>query len=197
MNRAGLLIALSLSLAFVVLYLIFPELDLRIGGAFYDAVTRTFPLRSHLVAMIARETAMIIAWAICAPAIVALRGQAGAARQADAAARPHRGVLRDHDDADGGHRHQSHLQDCGAGRGPSRSSSSTASGSSSPGGSRAASVRGTARSSPARRRPRSGPTRRPRSRRRRGGRWPTPARRCSVSPPAACGSPSAAISSAT
>jgi lipid A 4'-phosphatase len=72
MNRAGLLIALAVSLAFVVLYLIFPELDLRIAGAFYDAVTRTFPMRSHLVAMIARETAMIIAWAICAPAIVAL-----------------------------------------------------------------------------------------------------------------------------
>lgn len=72
MNRAGLLIALSLSLAFVVLYLVVPELDLRIGGAFYDAVTRTFPWRSHLVAMIARETAMIIAWAICTPALVAL-----------------------------------------------------------------------------------------------------------------------------
>ena len=43
MNRAGLLIALALSLAFVVLYLIFPELDLQIAGGFYDAVTRTFP----------------------------------------------------------------------------------------------------------------------------------------------------------
>lgn len=72
MNRAGLLIALSLSLVFVVLYLILPELDLRIGGAFYDAVTRTFPLRSDFYAMIARETAMIIAWAICTPALVAL-----------------------------------------------------------------------------------------------------------------------------
>ena len=72
MNRAGLLIALSLSLAFVVLYLIFPELDLRIGGAFYDAVTRTFPLRSEFALMVARETAMIIAWAICAPALIAL-----------------------------------------------------------------------------------------------------------------------------
>lgn len=72
MNRVGLLIALSLSLAFVVLYLIFPELDLRIAGAFYDAVARTFPLRADLAAVIARETAMIIAWAICAPALVAL-----------------------------------------------------------------------------------------------------------------------------
>ena len=72
MNRAGLIFALSLSLAFVILFLIFPELDLRIGGAFYDQLTKTFPLRSQLVAMIARETAMIIAWAICAPAIVAL-----------------------------------------------------------------------------------------------------------------------------
>jgi membrane-associated PAP2 superfamily phosphatase len=72
MNRAGLLIALALSIAFVGLYLIVPELDMRTAGAFYDAVTRTFPMRSQLAAMIARETAMIIAWAICAPAIVAL-----------------------------------------------------------------------------------------------------------------------------
>jgi len=72
MNRAGLLIALALSLVFVVLYLIWPEIDMRIAGVFYDAVTRTFPLRSDLIAMILRETAMIIAWAICAPAIVAL-----------------------------------------------------------------------------------------------------------------------------
>jgi membrane-associated PAP2 superfamily phosphatase len=72
MNRAGLLIALSLSLAFVVLYLAYPQLDLRIAGTFYDAVARTFPMRSQLVAMIARETAMIIAWAICTPALVAL-----------------------------------------------------------------------------------------------------------------------------
>lgn len=72
MNRAGLFIALSLALIFVVLYLIYPELDLRIGGAFYDAVTRTFPLRSHFVAMVAREAAMIVAWAICIPALAAL-----------------------------------------------------------------------------------------------------------------------------
>jgi lipid A 4'-phosphatase len=72
MNRAGLLIALALSFVFVVLYLIWPELDMRIAAAFYDAVTRTFPLRTDLIAMILRETAMIIAWAICAPAIVAL-----------------------------------------------------------------------------------------------------------------------------
>src|SRR4051812_46354332 len=72
MNRAGLLIALALSLVFVVLYLIWPELDMRIAAACYDAVTRTFPLRSDLVAGIARETAMIIAWSICPPAIVSL-----------------------------------------------------------------------------------------------------------------------------
>jgi lipid A 4'-phosphatase len=72
MNRAGLFIALALSFIFVVLYLVWPEIDMQIAGVFYDAVTKTFPLRSHLVAMIARETAMIIAWAICAPAIVAL-----------------------------------------------------------------------------------------------------------------------------
>src|SRR5262249_49237764 len=72
MNRAGLLIALAVSLIFVVLYLVWPELDLQLAGSFYDAVTHTFPLRSHILAVIARETAMIIAWAICMPAIVAL-----------------------------------------------------------------------------------------------------------------------------
>jgi lipid A 4'-phosphatase len=72
MNRAGLLIALSLSLAFVVFYLIYPEIDLLIGGAFYDAVTRTFPLGSYFAATVAREAAMIIAWAICMPALVAV-----------------------------------------------------------------------------------------------------------------------------
>ena len=70
MNRTGLYIALGLSLAFVVLFTIYPELDLRIGGYFFDAATQTFPLKSHLAAMIARETAMIIAWALCTPAIV-------------------------------------------------------------------------------------------------------------------------------
>lgn len=72
MNRTGLLIALASSLAFIVLYLIFPGLDLWIAGLFYDTAAQTFPLRTQLVAMIAREAAMIIAWAICAPAIVAL-----------------------------------------------------------------------------------------------------------------------------
>lgn len=72
MNRTGLYIALGLSLAFVVLFTIYPELDLRIGGYFFDAATQTFPLKSHLAALIARETAMIIAWALCTPAIVAL-----------------------------------------------------------------------------------------------------------------------------
>lgn len=72
MNRAGLITALAAALAFVVLYLLYPELDLRIAGAFYDAVTRTFPFRSHIVAVIARETAMIVAWAFCVPALVAL-----------------------------------------------------------------------------------------------------------------------------
>lgn len=71
MNRTGLYIALGLSLAFVVLFTTFPELDLRIGAYFFDATNQTFPLKSHLAALIAREAAMIIAWALCLPAIVA------------------------------------------------------------------------------------------------------------------------------
>src|SRR5262245_43523091 len=72
MNRTGLYVALGLSLAFVILLVIFPGLDLRIGAYFYDAAERTFPWRANLAARIAREAAMIIAWAICLPSIAAL-----------------------------------------------------------------------------------------------------------------------------
>lgn len=72
MNRAGLLAAFASALVFVVLFLVFPELDLKIGGAFYDSITRTFPMRTQVVALIAREAAMIIAWSMCLPAAVAL-----------------------------------------------------------------------------------------------------------------------------
>lgn len=63
---------MGLSLAFVILLVIFPGLDLRIGEYFYDAAARTFPWRANLAARIARETAMIIAWAICFPSIAAV-----------------------------------------------------------------------------------------------------------------------------
>lgn len=71
MNRTGLIVALSLSLAFTLLMMVFPDLDLRIARYFYSAETRNFPIGGGPEVRIAREVAMIIAWAFCLPAIVA------------------------------------------------------------------------------------------------------------------------------
>jgi len=72
MNRAGLIIALALSLAAGLLFGLYPELDLKVAALFYDASTRTFPLNASASAAFARRAAMWIAWAMAAPAIVAL-----------------------------------------------------------------------------------------------------------------------------
>jgi membrane-associated PAP2 superfamily phosphatase len=71
MNRTGLLVALSLSLAFVLLMAVFPDLDLWFARYFYHPETRNFPIGGGPVVRILREAAMIIAWAFCLPAIVA------------------------------------------------------------------------------------------------------------------------------
>jgi membrane-associated PAP2 superfamily phosphatase len=72
MNRTGLFIALSLSLVVGVLFGIYPELDLKLSALFYDATTRSFPLRLNALAETARDGAMWIAWGLAAPALVAL-----------------------------------------------------------------------------------------------------------------------------
>jgi membrane-associated phospholipid phosphatase len=72
MNRTGLLIALGLALAVGLLFGIFPELDLKLAAWFYDAPTRTFPLKLNTLAAIARDGAMWIAWGLALPALVAL-----------------------------------------------------------------------------------------------------------------------------
>ncbi len=72
MNRTGLIIALALSLATGLLFGLYPELDLKVAALFYDACTRTFPLNASASAAFARRAAMWIAWAMAAPAIVAL-----------------------------------------------------------------------------------------------------------------------------
>ena len=71
MNRTGLIIALTISVIFGVLFALHPELDLKIAALFYDAATKTFPLKASTWAVIARDGAMWIAWALVAPAIVA------------------------------------------------------------------------------------------------------------------------------
>jgi lipid A 4'-phosphatase len=72
MNRTGLFIALTLALIIGLLFGIYPELDLKLAGLFYDATTKSFPLRLNTLAAIARDGAMWIAWGLALPAIVAL-----------------------------------------------------------------------------------------------------------------------------
>src|SRR5436190_9296823 len=72
MNRTGLFIALALSSVIALLFGIYPELDLKLAALFYDAATRSFPLKLNTLAAIARDGAMWIAWALALPAIVAL-----------------------------------------------------------------------------------------------------------------------------
>jgi membrane-associated PAP2 superfamily phosphatase len=72
MNRTGLLIALALALIVGLLFGIYPELDLKLAALFYDAPTRSFPLKLNTLAAIARDGAMWIAWGLAAPAMVAL-----------------------------------------------------------------------------------------------------------------------------
>jgi lipid A 4'-phosphatase len=72
MNRTGLIIALALALAVGLLFGIYPEFDLRLATWFYDASSRSFPLKLNAWAAIARDGAMWIAWGLALPAIAAL-----------------------------------------------------------------------------------------------------------------------------
>ncbi|HZR74815.1 phosphatase PAP2 family protein [Bradyrhizobium sp.] len=72
MNRTGLIVALVLALAVGLAFGIYPELDLKIAALFYDAPTHAFPVKSNTTAVIARDAAMWISWALALPAIIAL-----------------------------------------------------------------------------------------------------------------------------
>jgi membrane-associated PAP2 superfamily phosphatase len=72
MNRTGLIIALVLALGVGLLFGIYPELDLKLAALFYDTPTHSFPLKSNALAVIARDGAMWISWALALPAIIAL-----------------------------------------------------------------------------------------------------------------------------
>src|SRR5882724_6528323 len=72
MNRTGLIIALTLALAVGLLFGIYPEFDLKLAAWFYDASSRTFPLKLNAWAAIARDGAMWVAWGLALPAIAAL-----------------------------------------------------------------------------------------------------------------------------
>jgi lipid A 4'-phosphatase len=72
MNRIGLFIALALALVVGLLFGIYPELDLKLAALFYDATSKSFPLKLNGWAALARDGAMWIAWGLALPAIVAL-----------------------------------------------------------------------------------------------------------------------------
>src|SRR5882724_238070 len=72
MNRTGLFIALALALVVGLLFGIYPELDLKLATLFYDATSRSFPVKLNSLAEVARDGAMWIAWGLALPAIVAL-----------------------------------------------------------------------------------------------------------------------------
>ena len=70
MNRTGLYIALALSVVIGLVFGLYPGLDLKVAAFFYDATAKTFPLKSVTWAMIARDGAMWVAWALVLPAII-------------------------------------------------------------------------------------------------------------------------------
>ena len=72
MNRTGLIVALALALGVGLAFGIDPELDLKLASLFYDAPSHSFPLKSNVLAAIARDGAMVIAWIFAVPAIIAL-----------------------------------------------------------------------------------------------------------------------------
>jgi lipid A 4'-phosphatase len=72
MNRTGLIVALALALLVGLLFGIYPELDLKLAALFYDDASRSFPMKLSGLAEIARNGAMVIAWAFALPAIVAV-----------------------------------------------------------------------------------------------------------------------------
>jgi membrane-associated PAP2 superfamily phosphatase len=72
MNRTGLFIALVSALAIGLVFGIYPELDLKLAAVFYDATTKSFPLKLNTLAGFARDAAMWIAWAFAMPSLLAL-----------------------------------------------------------------------------------------------------------------------------
>lgn len=72
MNRTGLLIALVLLAAILVIFGVWPELDLKLAALFFCPETRDFTYSGMPYAQFARNAAMWIAWAFVAPSILAL-----------------------------------------------------------------------------------------------------------------------------
>jgi lipid A 4'-phosphatase len=71
MNLTGLLVALGLAAVTVLIFALFPGLDLALTNFFYDSATATFPASMSETAEFLRAAAMWIAWAFAAPSIIA------------------------------------------------------------------------------------------------------------------------------
>lgn len=72
MNRTGLFIALGLAALSMLIFALFPGLDLALARLFFDAETGTFPWQANGFAAFLRDGAMWLSWAIAAPSIVAV-----------------------------------------------------------------------------------------------------------------------------
>jgi membrane-associated PAP2 superfamily phosphatase len=72
MNRTGLLIALGLAALAVLIFALFPGLDLALARVFFDPQSGTFPMAANETAGFWRDAAMWLSWAIAAPSIVAV-----------------------------------------------------------------------------------------------------------------------------
>src|SRR5260221_4853412 len=71
MNLTGLFVALGLTAVAVLIFALFPGLDLALTQLFYDPATATFPVSMNETASFLRTAAMWLAWAFAAPAIIA------------------------------------------------------------------------------------------------------------------------------
>jgi lipid A 4'-phosphatase len=71
MNRTGLFVALALTALAVLIFALFPGLDLALTNLFYDPATATFPISRSETASFLRNAAMWLAWAFAVPSIIA------------------------------------------------------------------------------------------------------------------------------
>jgi membrane-associated PAP2 superfamily phosphatase len=72
MNRTGLLVALAVAVLAGVLFAVYPELDLRIAGSFFDHSKNDFALRWRPHLGFLRDAGMWVVALVIAPAIAAL-----------------------------------------------------------------------------------------------------------------------------
>ena len=71
MNRTGLFVALGLAVFAILIFALFPGLDMALARLFFDPASGTFPWSANRVAGFFRDAAMWLAWAFAAPSIVA------------------------------------------------------------------------------------------------------------------------------